>query len=172
MLELFTFDFGLIFWQSVLLVMVMGLLARFAWGPILSFIQAEEARQAQAALALEKARQVSATLKQQQQALADQAAEEHVRLADQAAQARKALLAEAKSEALAAKEALLAKAKQELAAERAQATAALRSHVAMLTLQATEKLLQRELGEAAQQEAFITKLLEGAPEAAVQTLQE
>lgn len=145
--SLFDFDFGLIFWQTIILLTVMFVLRKYAWSTILDAIEKQEDAYLQADKHAEDARKITRQLYEQSEGILKRANARSERILKTAMATKKALLEEAKIEALHTKEQLLTKVQKAIAQEKAIALVTLKQQVALLVVQTTEKLLERELSE-------------------------
>jgi len=147
--------------HAVGFVILLWLLRRFAWGPLLGVLDQRRQRIAAGLEDVERAKAEMARLKTQyeaQLARIEEAARK--RLLEMVNEGRR-VAAEIEEEARGAAQASLAKTQATLALEVAKAKVELRDQIVALTMQATEKLLRTRLdagGDRALVEAFIAEL--------------
>ena len=142
--KLITPDFGLMFWTVLNFLILVLVLGKFAWKPVMAALDEREKHLKTEREAAETARaeaekfrdEINARLKEIGAQAARQIAEAE-RLGEQN---KAAIIKDAKTEA----ESLLARAKIELEQEKNLLVAQIRSEVATLSLSAAEKLLQKE----------------------------
>lgn len=161
-MDLITPDFGLIFWQTVTLLVVLWILGKFAWKPILHTIQEREEYVEKSLQAAEEAKQLVEQLKANKATLRQTAQKEREKLIAEAMITKAAIIEEAKAEAEKVSEKAVERTKVQLAREKEEAVAALKNEVAALSVQVAEKLLQSELHQKSQQEALVQKLIKEA----------
>jgi F-type H+-transporting ATPase subunit b len=154
---------GTLIAQLVIFLVMLGILYRVAWGPLLRILNERRARIAQGVEATQRALQeLEAAEKERQAKLEDARREAQAmldRITKQAEDLRKELEAKAREQA----EALIAKARAEIQQERQKAVQDLRSQVADLAVMAAGRIIgesldakkHRELIERAIEEAEI-----------------
>jgi F-type H+-transporting ATPase subunit b len=154
---------GTLIAQLVIFLLVLFILYRLAWGPLLKILNERRARIAQGVEATQKALQELAAAERERQAKLEEARREAQTMLDritkQAEDLRKELEAKAREQA----EALIAKARAEIQQERQKAVEDLRSQVADLAVMAAGRIIgesldakkHRELIERAIEEAEI-----------------
>lgn len=161
-MDLITPDFGLIFWQTITLLVVLWILGKFAWKPILHTIQEREKYVENALQAAEEAKQLVEQLKANKATLRQTAQKEREKLIAEAMITKTAIIEEAKAEAEQVSKQAVERTKVQLTREKEEAVAALKNEVAVLSVQVAEKLLKSELHEKSQQEALAQKLIKEA----------
>jgi len=142
---LFSINLGLSIWTLVIFISVFLLLARFAWKPILSVVEAREER-IQGALDEARKRQADAEelLRQQKEHLAEARIQAQEILADSrdaAERFRREMEGRAREES----ETILTRARAEIQREKEAALDALRRESVDLALAAASKLLRQKL---------------------------
>ena len=98
-MNLITPDFGLVFWQTIILLVVLYILGKFAWRPILQAIQERERNIEQAITAATVARKTVERVQAEQTLLIEQTHAEREKIIAAALATQKAILQEAKEEA-------------------------------------------------------------------------
>lgn len=142
---LLTPQLGTIFWTVVTFVLLVWLLRRFAWGPLLGAIDArEQAIRASFDQARAQREEADSLLKQQRGLLAEARRERALAVEQGRGDAEK-VKAEIMEEAKRQREQLLKQTEAQLATGLRQARAELRSEAADLVIQAAQKLLARNL---------------------------
>jgi len=144
-MKIFELDPGLFIWSVITFLVLVGLLYKFAFNPLMRLQKArqEEIHQAihEAERLRDEAQQLLANYKQQ---LA-QAREEAAAIVERARKTGEATKAEILEEARAQAEATLAKAREQIERDTRQALQRIREEVADLTLAATEKVVRVKL---------------------------
>lgn len=140
---------GLTFWTIVTFLVVLALLMKFAYPHILGAVEAREQRLLELQEAAERDREEAAELLAQQQRefeeLRARAQEVIAEARAGAERMRETMLAEARSE----QEAMLARSEREVQAQLERALATVRAETVDLAIAAAERLLQRNLDDAA-----------------------
>ena len=154
---------GTLIAQLVIFLVMLGILYRVAWGPLLRILNERRARIAQGVEATQRALQELEAAEKERQAKLEEARREAQAMLDritkQAEDLRKELEAKAREQA----EALIVKARAEIQQERQKAVQDLRSQVADLAVMAAGRIIgesldakrHRELIERAIEEAEI-----------------
>jgi len=150
---------GLIIWQALGFIILFILLAKFAWGPILSALDDREQAIESAILSAENARNEMANLKSQNESLLQEARSERDQLIQRASEASERIIEEAKAEANKVGAQMIANAKAVIETEKQAALADVRHQVAMLSLDVTEKLLRRELKDKTSQKELVDEFV-------------
>ncbi len=161
-MDLITPDFGLFFWQTVTLLVVLLLLGKFAWKPILHAIEEREEHIQAALRAAEVAQEMVARVQADQEALLKTAHTERTRIISEAIVAKKAIIEEAKVEAEKESKKVVEQTRELLAREQEAALGAVQNMVATLSVQIAEKLLQNELKQQHTQEELVQRLIQEA----------
>ncbi|MEY5042827.1 MAG: synthase subunit [Bacteroidota bacterium] len=154
---------GTLVWSSIAFLVVLFLLKRFAWGPILSALQEREQRITDALGSAERARQEMAQLNSDNERLLREARAEREVILKDAREAAEKLVSDARLRAKEEAERDLALAKDAIAIERKAAIAELKSEVAALSVSIAEQLVRRELGQDDAQQALVKKLMDESP---------
>lgn len=154
------FSFGLFFWQAIILVILIVLLAKFAWKPILASLDAREAGIADAIASAENARKEMQNLKAQNESILKEARAERDAIMKEAREIKENMIAEAKADAEVQSSKIIEAAKATIAAEKNAAIAELKGQVSALSVEIAEKLLRTELSDKAAQSNLVEKMLE------------
>jgi F-type H+-transporting ATPase subunit b len=158
-MDLITPGLGLIFWQTVTFLIVLFLLAKFAWKPIMSSLKEREDSIEQALSAAERAKEEMIKLKAANENLLQEARIERDRIIKEAYAASTAMVNEAKDKATAEGTRLIENARAAIQTEKQSAIAEVRNQAATLSLQIAEKLLKRELSSDASQKELVSEYI-------------
>ena len=161
-MDLITPDFGLIFWQTITLLVVLLVLGKFAWKPILKAIQEREEHIEAALRAAEEAQALTAQVQAEKAALLKTVQKEREKIIEEAMAAKRTIMEEAKVEADKASEKAIELTKLLLTREKEEAIAVLKNEVATLSVQIAERLLQNELQQTSAQEKWVQRLIKKA----------
>jgi F-type H+-transporting ATPase subunit b len=159
-MELVKPEFGLIFWMTLTFLIVLFLMKKFAWGPILNAIQERENTIEEALNAAVKAREEMEALTASNEKLLAEARNERDKILKDAREIRESMLVEAKTKAAAEYDRILNDARKNIEAEKQAAINDLKNQVAGFSVEIAEKLLKQQLGENAQQKQLVSKLME------------
>lgn len=153
------FSYGLFFWQAIILVILIVLLAKFAWKPILAALAAREEGISNALLAAENAKKEMQNLKADNEKLLAEARAERDAMIKEAREIKEKMIADAKSEAQAQGEKMIESAKASIESEKNAAMAELKNQVSSLSLEIAETLLKEELSNKEAQTKLVEKML-------------
>ena len=153
------FSYGLFFWQAIILVILIILLAKFAWKPILAALAAREEGISNALLAAENAKKDMQNLKSDNEKLLAEARAERDAMIKEAREIKEKMIADAKSEAQAQGAAMIESAKATIESEKNAAMAELKNQVSSLSLEIAETLLKDELSNKEAQTKLVEKML-------------
>ena len=153
------FSYGLFFWQAIILVILIVLLAKFAWKPILAALAAREEGISNALLAAENAKKEMQNLKSDNEKLLAEARAERDAMIKEAREIKEKMIADAKSEAQGQGEKMIESAKATIESEKNAAMAELKNQVSSLSLEIAETLLKGELSNKEAQTKLVEKML-------------
>lgn len=154
------FSFGLFFWQFIILVVIVFILGKFAWKPIVNALEAREEGIADALAAAENAKREMANLKADNEKLLAEARTERDALIKEAREIKEKMLADAKTEGEAVGEKMIAQAKAAIASEKAAAIVDLKTQVSSISIEIAEKLLKSQLSNDEAQAKLVEKMLD------------
>ncbi len=144
---------GLIIWQTIITILVLFVLGKFAWKPILGALKTREDSIAEALQAAEKAKEEMANLKAENEQIIREAREERDQIIQSASKAANEIKEKAKEEASEIGKKMIEDAKASIESEKNAALRDIKDQVAELSLQVTEKLLRKNLeGDKAQKQ--------------------
>ncbi|SFE96936.1 F0F1 ATP synthase subunit B [Thermoflexibacter ruber] len=144
-MDLVTPGVGLIFWTALTFVVVLVILRRFAWKPILGALDEREKTIADSLAAAEKAKEEMAALNAQNQKLLQEAIAEREKILREAKAVADRFVNEAKEKAIEESNRIIASAQEAIRNEKQAAMTEVRNQVANLSLTIAEKLLKNEL---------------------------
>lgn len=159
-MELISPGIGLMFWMVISFSVVVFVLGKFAWKPILNMLKEREQSIATALHAAEKAKEEMQTLIFNNEKLKREAIEERDALLSEARKVKDALIEEAREKAKTEYNRIVDNAKEAIVFEKHAAMTELKNEIANFSIIIAEKVLERELSDKANQEAYINKLLQ------------
>lgn len=157
-MELLLPGFGIIFWTLIAFVVVLIILKKFAWKPILKTLQDREDNIATAIASAEKVKSEMAQLKSENETLLAKAREERATLIKEAKETADKMVADAKEKAKSEYERILADAQAAIIQQKNSALADVKNQVGTLVIEVAEKVLRKELANKGEQETFIKQL--------------
>ncbi|MEO5571102.1 MAG: F0F1 ATP synthase subunit B [Bacteroidia bacterium] len=158
-MKLVTPDIGLLFWMLVSFSIVLFLLKKYAWKPILNSLKEREETIAGALNSAKKAKEEMLQLKSDNEKILAQARMERDLLLKEARETKDGIINEAKAKAQVETDRLLKQAREGIIAEKTAAINEIKNQVSSLSIQIAEKVLQRELASADQQKAYVQDMI-------------
>ena len=150
---------GLIFWMLVVFLVLVFILSKYAWGPIISGLQERE-NEIQGALDMaKKTKEEMAKLKSDNERLILEANAARDRIIKEAKEAADRLVEAAKEKATAEGNRLIEAARETIRNEQVAAVAQIKKEVASLSVDIAEKVLRRELSDKSAQEKLVADLV-------------
>lgn len=150
---------GLIFWTSITFVLLLVILGKFAWKPILNAIKTREKGIESALATAENALKDVRELKANNERILHEARAERDNLLKEAREMKDAMIAEAKTKAHADADRIMASTREQIAAEKNAAIAELKGQVATLSIEIAEKILRSELSSDEKQKTLVNNLM-------------
>lgn len=154
------FSPGLFAMQIVILLILILLMKKFAWKPILKSLDDREEGIKNAIEAAENAENQLRQLEAQNDSMLKEARAERDEMIKDATVTSKGMVEQAKEDAKVAAEKVMADAKVAIAAEKSSALAELKTQVATMSLDIAETVVKGELSSDDKQKALATKLAE------------
>ncbi len=154
------FSVGLFFWQTLLFLILLFLLKKFAWKPILDAVNEREGKIQGALDSAKEAEEKMAALTSQNESLLKEARIERDAILKEAKEAKNSIVAEAKLQATEAADKVLEDAKNQIQTEKSKAVSEIKTQVASLSIEIAEKILKGELSDKSKQEAVVNNLIE------------
>ena len=158
-MELVTPAIGLIFWTTVVFSLLVLLLKKFAWKPILSAVDERNQSIKESLAQAEKARSEISKLTANNEKIIAQAKVDRDLILKEARDMKNEIISEAKDKASSEAEKLVTTAKEQILNEKMKALTELKNHVADLSVEMAEKILRSELSDVAKQKELVTKAL-------------
>ena len=137
-------------WTVAAFLVLVGVLAKFGWGPILKGLDEREENLRKTRQAADEARRVAEDFRRDYEERLSRAEAQAQRLLTEAENRARAFKDDLIKAAQAENEKMVAAARVKLAEEERRLARELRAEMAELSLKSTEKLLRRELGPADQ----------------------
>ena len=154
-MELVTPDIGLIFWTTLVFLVLLFILTKFAWRPILNAVKEREKNIEQSLASAEKAKEEIAALQAKNEDLLIEARKERDKLLASARETADQMVAEAKNTAKAEGEKIIASAREAIRNERKVAIEQIKSEVTLLSVELAEKILKNQLDSNQKHEELI-----------------
>ncbi len=158
-MELVKPSIGLIFWMIISFSIILFLLKKFAWKPILEMITERENSIESALASAENAKEEMKSLQAANERILQEAKVERDQLLKDAREIREKMIVEAKEIASKEGERLLKTARENIQNEKMAAVTELKNQVASLSIDIAEKILKTELSSDEKQRSLVTNLL-------------
>ena len=158
-MELVTPDIGLVFWTTVCFAILLFILRKFAWKPILEAISERERSIEDSLSKAEAAKEEMARLTNENDALLKQAYAERDVILQEARKLKEKIVGEAKEAAQTEGARMIENARLEINMQKALAIADVRNQVATLSIEIAEKVLRKQFEDAKKQDELVTELL-------------
>ena len=161
-MDLVTPDLGLLFWMCLSFGIVVWLLGKYAWKPILSSVKQREDSIAEALNEAKQMREDMAKMAANNESIMQQAREEREVLLKEARDIRDKEIAGAKAKAKTEAEALLSRARLDIQNEKNAAITEMKNQVAELSILVAERILKDKLETSAAQQGLVDKVMSEA----------
>ena len=155
------FSPGLFIIQTVLMLVVIFLMIKFAWKPILSALEERESGIQDALNAAQKAKEQVEAMNSDKDRLLKEARAEREEMLKEARAIKDKIIADAEEMAQAESQKIIDKAKSTIESEKKAALEDIKTEVAKLSIAVAEKLLQDELAKDQKQTAHIDAIIDG-----------
>ena len=156
---LITPDFGLLFWMTLAFLLLMFMLGKFAWKPVLKALKEREASIHEALHEADKAREEMKHLQFSNEELLKEAKNERDSILNDARKVRDKIIEEAHAKAAEEAMRVVESAKVSINNEKMAAMTELKNQVGEISLEVAKKILQRELADPRKQEEYTRELL-------------
>ena len=158
-MELVSPGIGLLFWMTLAFLVVLFILGKYAWKPIMKALKERELTIHEALNAAEKAREEMNQLQVSNEMLIKEAKNERDLLLADARKLKDSIIEEARQKAGEEANRIVNSAKESIHYEKMAAMTELKNQLADLSLDIAKKILQRELSDPQKQEDFVKELL-------------
>jgi F-type H+-transporting ATPase subunit b len=156
---LITPDYGLLVWMLISFGLVLFVLKKFAWKPIMEGLKSREETISKSLRQAEEARNEIKKLQEYNEELAEKARAERELALKEAKSLRDKIVEEAKAQAQAEAQKIIEKSKILIIQERENAQKELAQMVSKLALEITEKILRKEFSDKDKQIGYFKDLL-------------
>ena len=154
-----SFDPGLIIWTTIIFTLLLVVLKKFAWKPILHAVDERNQSIKESLQEAEKARTEMTELTANNEKIMIQARADRDVLLKEARDMKNEIIAHAKEQANNEAEKLVSSAREQISNEKMKALTELKNQVADLSIEMAEKVLATELKDAEKQKELVSKAL-------------
>ncbi len=158
-MSLITPEFGLLFWQTLIFLLLFLLLARFAWKPILGSLKEREDSIEHALRMADQAKIEMQQLKAGNEKLLAEARQERDRMMQEATAMANQFRETEKARATSEANHIVQQAREAIQTEKNAALAEVKNTAARLSLEIAERILRRELADPAAQTQLVDSYL-------------
>jgi F-type H+-transporting ATPase subunit b len=141
------FSIGLFFWQTIIFILLIFLLKKYAWKPILDAVNEREEGIKNALLSAEKAKEEMASLQSDNEETLKKARAERDSLLKEAREIKQQLIDDAKNEAQSEAKKIISQAQETIQNEKKAVISDLKNQVAYLSIDIAEKVLKEKLSD-------------------------
>ena len=156
------FSPGLFIMQTIIFLVLLFIMAKFAWRPIIQSLKIREESIQDALDSAERAKEEMARLQADNAKLLDEARQERDQILKDARQVANSLKEQASADAEKQSKKMLEDARQAINTEKQAALAEVKNQVAQLSLQISEKIIRKELSDEKAQKELIEEFVKDA----------
>lgn len=149
----------MLFWTVLIFLILVFLLAKFAWKPILNMVEERTKNIEDALNSAENAKKEMAGLKAENEQIMKEARAERDKIVREAREMKDKIIEESKETAKAEADKILAQARKLIDDEKRAAMNELKDQVASLSIEIAEKILTKELSDKKKQAELIDDIL-------------
>ncbi len=161
-MELVSPGIGLIFWMSLAFLILLYILGKYAWKPIMNALKERENSIREALNSAEKAKEQMKEMQFSNENLLKEAKNERDLLLADARKIKESIIEEARVKASEEANRIVNTAKESIQFEKMAAMTDLKNQLADLSLEIAAKILKRELSDPEKQQTYIKELLKDA----------
>ncbi|MDP2722961.1 MAG: F0F1 ATP synthase subunit B [Bacteroidales bacterium] len=151
--------FGLVIWMTLAFLVLLFILGKFAWKPIMAALKEREDSIENALLAAEKAQQAMHELKAGNEKLMLEAQIERDTILKEARKLKDSILNDAREKSAMEAKNILHNAREQITSDKNAALAEIKSTIASYSIDIAEKILREELKDKSRQMTYAEKLL-------------
>ena len=153
------FSIGLFFWQTIIFVILIFLLKKFAWSPILKAVNDREQGIKDALDSAEAAKKEMQSLQADNEKIMKEARAERDSLLKEARDLKNSMIYQAKDEAKSEAQKIIESANEAILNEKNAAVSDIKKQVASLSIEIAEKLLKEKLSDDNKQMKIVEDLI-------------
>jgi len=154
-MQLVTPAIGLMFWTVVIFVLLLILLKKFAWKPILKAVDDRNSSINEALASAEKAKSEMEQLSADNDKILNEARIQRDSIIKEAREIKNKTISDAKNKASIEAEKIISSAKEQIRNEKMKAMTQLKNEIADISIQMAEKIIKSELKDAESQKKLI-----------------
>lgn len=159
-MELLTPELGLFIWTLVAFLIVLFVLRKFAWKPILNSLGEREKGIADSIAAADNLKKEMSQMKAENEKVMAQAREERAQMLKEAKEMKDRIVNEAKDQAKAEANKIIVDAQQQIQQQKMAALTEVKNEIGTLAVEVAEKILRKSLATAEAQDSYVNMLAE------------
>ncbi len=159
-MDLITPNIGLVFWTSLVFVLLLLVLTKFVWKPVLNAVNTREKNITDALEMAVKTKAEMVALQAQNENILKEARAERDAIVKDARETANKMIEDAKSNSKSEADKIIVAAQQAIQAEKAAAMSEIKAQIATLSIDIAEKIVKSELASDDKQKALASKLAE------------
>lgn len=153
------FSIGLFFWQTIIFVILIFMLKKFAWSPILKAVNDREQGIKDALDSAEAAKKEMQSLQADNEKIMKEARAERDSLLKEARDLKNSIISQAKDEAKSEAQKIIESANEAILNQKNAAVSDIKKQVASLSIEIAEKLLKEKLSDDNKQMKIVEDLI-------------
>jgi len=153
-------DVGIVFWTTIIFLLVLFVLAKYAFGPIQNALKKREQDIQESLNQAEQAKADIAALQDKNEQLLKQAQEERAKILKEAKETKDAIVKEAKEKARAEAQKIVTIAQEEISNMKQSVLAEAKNELGTMAIEIAEKVLRQKLSGDKDQEKLVQSLVE------------
>lgn len=158
-MDLITPEFGLVFWTLITFLILLFILRKFAWKPILGAVNDREEGIKNALDAAENAKREMQNLQADNERILKEARAERDVMMKEAREIKESIISEAKEQAKDEADKIIKQAQSAIESEKKAAVADIKNQVANLSVEIAEKVIKEQLSNKGEQLKLVENML-------------
>lgn len=159
-MELLTPGIGLIFWMTIIFVIVLVILGKWGWPVLIKSIKKRETDIRDSLNVAKQAQEEMKQLKLDNESLLQEAKQERDELLKEAKKLKDQIIEQAKQQATLEADKIIVQARENIETEKRQAVEDLKNQISLFSIEIAEKILKSELSDKEKSEKIISQELE------------
>lgn len=152
--------FGVFFWMTIIFLLVVFILGKYAWPPILKGLKEREDSIQESLDAAKEAREQMQQMRAENEQLLQEAKEERNAILLEARKIKDKIIDEARVKAVKEADSIIEIAREQINNEKRAALIEIKNMIADYSIQVAEKVLKEELKDKKRQHDYVEKLIE------------
>lgn len=159
-MELLTPEFGLFFWTLLAFLVVLFILRKFAWKPILKTLSERETGIADSIAAAERVKKEMQEMQAENEKIMADAREQRSKILKEAKDEQERIINKAKDDTKTIADKMIADAQQQIQQQKMAALTEVKNEIGNLAVEVAEKVLRKQLASAESQNEYAKMLVD------------